>query len=98
MIKNNNESLLPEPGSFINVDVASHFCPQLLLNFTEMYPVEKWKTKGFFDGSALLDINCHWMTFEPLAPSVHLALVVIYTIVLLAVFLSNVLVIYIILW
>lgn len=74
------------------------FCHQLLQNFTEIYPVGEWKMKGFFSDSDLLDINCHWMKFEPIQPFVYFALAIIFIFVLLAGFFSNALVIYIIVW
>jgi len=82
--------------SIVNDDAS--YCHQLLQNFTEIYPVEKWKIRGFFSDSDLLNINCHWMEFEPFEPFVHFTLAVIFTIVLLAGFFSNAFVIYIIVW
>ena len=73
-------------------------CHQLLKNFTEIYPVGEWKMKGFFSDSDLMDINCHWMEFEPFQPFVYFTLAVIFIFVLLAGFFSNALVIYIIVW
>ena len=74
------------------------YCHQLLLNFTEIYPVEDWKMKGFFSDSDLFDINCHWMGFEPFEPFVYFTLAIIYIVILIAGFFSNALVIYIIVW
>ena len=73
-------------------------CRQLLRNFTEIYPVDEWKMKGFFDDSDLLDINCHWMEFEPFEPYAYFTLAITYIIVLLIGFFSNAFVIYIIVW
>ncbi len=42
----------------------------------------------------LLDIDCHWMTFEPLKPSVHYTLAIIGVLLFLVGFVSNVLVIW----
>ena len=80
------------------VDDDAPYCHQLLQNFTEIYPVEKWKIQGFFSDSDLLNINCHWMEFEPFEPFVHFTLAIIFNIVLLAGFISNAFVIYIIVW
>lgn len=38
---------------------------QLIQHFTEIYPVEQWKIKGFLSDSYLLDIAFYWMEFEP---------------------------------
>lgn len=85
-------------GSFNGYTGDIVYCVQLLQNFTEIFPVEQWKMKGFFVDSDLLAINCHWMKFEPLKPSVHFKLAVIYIIVFIAGLLSNSLVIYTIVW
>ncbi len=69
-------------------------CPQLLLNFQKVYPVEQWKAVGFFQDADLLNIDCHWMTFEPLEPSVHYSLAIIGFLIFLVGFFSNTLVIY----
>jgi len=71
-------------------------CPELLLRFKRAYPVNQWKMEGFFEDQHLLDIDCHWMTFEPTRSSVHFLLTIIYVIVFLIGFFSNSLVIYIV--
>jgi len=81
-------------GSFPN---AEQGCPiKLLQHFVQVYPVEQWKKEGFFEDDHLLDIDCHWMEFEPTRSSVHFLLAVIYVIVFLIGSLSNTLAIYII--
>jgi len=71
-------------------------CPKLLQHFKLTYPVNQWKTEGFFDDQHLLDINCHWMTFEPTRSFVHFLSIIIYVIVFLIGFLSNSFTIYIV--
>jgi hypothetical protein len=57
--------------------------------------IERWKLCGFFEDDDFLDINCHWLQFEP-APLVnHLLLVCIFVFMLLTGCLSNIIVIYI---
>jgi len=64
-------------------DDDTEYCHQLFQNFTQIFQVEEWKMKGFFDDSDLLNINCHWMEFEPFEPFVYFTMSVIYTFVLL---------------
>ncbi len=64
--------------------------------FKEVYPVEHWKKEGFFLDSALLDIDCHWMTFEPARSFTYFLMAVVYAVVFLWGFLSNIFSIYII--
>ena len=71
---------------------AGH-CPQLLQNFIIVYPVEQWKAVGFFQDSDVLDIDCHWMTFEPLESSAYFTLTIICVILFFTGFFSNALVI-----
>lgn len=72
-------------------------CPEIVLNhFTEVYPVEQWKAEGFFEDEDLLDIDCHWMKFDPIRPSVYYFMAIIYVIVFLIGFFSNIIPIYII--
>ncbi|EFX70796.1 hypothetical protein DAPPUDRAFT_346935 [Daphnia pulex] len=57
--------------------------------------IERWKLCGFFEDDDFLDINCHWLQFEP-APLVnHLLLVCIFVFILLTGCLCNIIVIYI---
>ena len=73
-------------------------CQLLLDNFTAAYPLDRWETEGWFDRHRdLLDINCHWMQFDPLRPSVHLILAVLYVAFFVVGVLANGLVIFIIL-
>lgn len=58
--------------------------------------MEEWRMKGFFEHSDLLNINSHWMELKLFQLSGHFTLAVIYTVVLLAEFSSDVLFIYII--
>lgn len=51
--------------------------------------VERWKLCGFFQDDDFLDINCHWLQFEP-APLVnHLVLFCIFVVILLVGCLCN---------
>lgn len=85
---------MDESGSLTGGDERQ--CSELTVqHFKEVYPVEQWKEKGFFEEQDLLDIPCHWMGFEPPRSSVHFTLAVIYIIVFLVGFFSNGLVIYI---
>ncbi len=71
-------------------------CPKLVEHFKKVYPVEQWKTEGFFEDEDLLDIACHWLRFDPPRPSLHFLLAVIYIIIFLIGLLGNSLVIYVI--
>jgi len=76
---------------------AGQGCPnELVQHFKEVYPVEQWKNEGFFVDSDLLDIDCHWMAFEPARPSTHFILTIAYVVVFLLGFCSNTFSIYII--
>ena len=86
------DELLNVTGS-TSPDLDAGHCPQLLQHFEKVYPVEHWKAVGFFQDPDLLDIDCHWMTFEPLEPFVHYTLSIIGVIIFLVGFVSNVLVI-----
>lgn len=68
----------------------------LIGHFISVYPVDQWKTEGFFTQDDLLDIDCHWMAFEPVRPAVHFSLAVLYLVFFLVGSFSNALVIYII--
>jgi hypothetical protein len=57
--------------------------------------IERWKLCGFFEDDDLLDINCHWLQFEPVPLVYHLLLVCIFIFILLTGCLSNIIVIYI---
>ena len=71
---------------------------QLLDNFTAAYPVDRWESEGWFDRHRdLLDINCHWLSFAPVRPSVHFGLAVLYVALCVVGALSNGLVVFIIL-
>jgi len=78
-------------------ELATENCPlEVLEHFRKVYQVQQWKEEGFFEDGDLLDIACHWMKFEPIRPSVHLLLSIIYTIVFLVGFFSNTIVIYVV--
>lgn len=84
---------MDESGSLTG---GENSCPELTVgHFKEVYPLEQWKKKGFFEEKDLLDIPCHWMGFEPPRSYVHFLLAVVYLIVFLVGFFSNSLVIYI---
>jgi len=80
--------------SFISAESAD--CYHLRQRFIQVYPVEQWKEEGFFVDEDIMDIHCHWLQFEPVRPSVHFTLAVIYAIIFVIGFLSNALVIYVI--
>ena len=72
-------------------------CPlEVLEHFRKVYKVEQWKDEGFFEDGDLLDIACHWMKFEPIRPSVHLLISIVYTIVFLVGLLSNSIIVYVV--
>ena len=70
-------------------------CEQLLEQFRLNYPIEQWKTEGFFTEDDLLDINCHWLQFQPQKPYSHFSLAVLYVFLFTVGSVSNVTVIYI---
>lgn len=67
--------------------------------FLSTYQVDRWESEGFFIKADLVDgwIDLHWMKFEPVKQSVHLALAIIYVLFFLVGSSSNALVLYIIL-
>ena len=71
-------------------------CPQIIEHFKEVYPVEQWKKEGFFEDDDLLDIACHWMKFEPVRPSVHFLLFIVFNTIFVVGFSCNAFSIYII--
>lgn len=70
-------------------------CSHLRLRFRSVYPVDVWMSEGFFTEQDLLDIDCYWLQFEPVKPTAHFSLVVLYVIIFTIGFFSNMLVIYI---
>lgn len=70
-------------------------CDLLRQRFLSVYPVSMWKSNGFFEEKDLLDINCHWLQFEPIKPSSHFMLAIIYVIVFVIGSVSNTIVVYI---
>lgn len=57
--------------------------------------IERWKLCGFFEDEDFLDINCHWLQFEPVPLINHLLLICLFIFILLAGCLCNFIVIYI---
>lgn len=80
----------------LSTNVTNKNCPHNLQHFKEVYPVNQWKAEGFFEDADLLDIDCHWMAFEPVKASVHFLLAFLYIVVFLVGFFSNTLIAYII--
>lgn len=72
-------------------------CSILREQFVSQYPVEIWKSNGFFQDADLMAINCHWLQFEPTKPLAHFVLAAIYVVVFAIGSVSNVVVIYILL-
>lgn len=57
--------------------------------------IERWKLCGFFQDDDFLDINCHWLQFEPEPLVNHLVLVCIFIIILLTGCFCNLVTVYI---
>lgn len=72
-------------------------CQLLREKFASIYPISVWKTNGFFQDVDLLEINCHWLQFEPTKPSSHFLLAIVYVAVFVVGCVSNTLVVYILL-
>lgn len=70
-------------------------CDFLRQRFQLLYPVDLWKSEGFFNDADLLDINCHWLQFEPIKPMTHLTMAIVYIGLFIVGAASNALVIYI---
>ena len=81
----------------ISVEGGPADCDWLRQKFVSLYPINVWKSDGFFDDADLMDINCHWLQFEPTRPATHLFLAAIYVVVFAVGCVSNVIVIYILL-
>ena len=69
-------------------------CDFLRQRFKSHYPVDLWKSEGFYDDADLLDINCHWLQFDPVKPTAHFTLAFIYIGLFIVGAVSNALVIY----
>ena len=67
----------------------------LLVRFRANYPIDEWKTEGFFKEDDLLEINCFWYQFNPIPITHHLLLGIIFILLFLVGSLSNATVIYI---
>lgn len=72
-------------------------CDWLRERFVSLYPISVWKSDGFFDDADLMDINCHWLQFEPTRPSAHFLLAIVYVVVFAIGCVSNMVVVYILL-
>ena len=68
----------------------------LIEKFISSYPVDKWKSEGFFTNDDILDINCHWLGFNPVRPVIHFGLAIAYVAFFFVGWTFNALVIYII--
>ena len=82
---------------FENSTSASVECDLKRQKFISVYPVDIWKSEGFFEDADVFIINCHWLQFEPIKPSIHLSLAIVYIVIFAIGSFSNVLVIYILL-
>lgn len=80
-----------------NSTVVNVECDLKRQKFVSIYPVDLWKSEGFFEDADLFIINCHWLQFEPIKPSIHLTLAILYVVIFAIGSFSNVLVIYILL-
>lgn len=80
-----------------NSSFSSAECELTRQKFVSIYPVDLWKTEGFFEDADLFVINCHWLQFEPIKPSIHLTMAILYLVIFVVGSFSNVLVIYILL-
>jgi len=78
------------------MNINSSKCPEIVQQFKGVYPVEQWTKEGFFEENDLLDVDCHWLAFEPPHQSVHFSLAIIYVVIFLVGFFSNTFTIYII--
>lgn len=72
-------------------------CDLLRKQFVVLYPVDAWKSNGFFDDADLMDINCHWLQFKPARPAAHFMLAIIYAVVFVIGLVSNIAIVYILL-
>ena len=70
-------------------------CSLLRVRFRTVYPIDKWKSEGYFTDDDLLDIDCYWMQFEPITPAAHFILAILYVIIFIIGCTSNAIVIYI---
>lgn len=78
------------------MNINSSECSELVQYFKDVYPVKQWAAKGFFEENDLLDVDCHWLTFDPPQPSVHIWMAIIYIIIFAVGFVSNTFTIYVI--
>lgn len=101
MNRTENNSLIfidvDETTTTTTIQVQASKCQLLRETFVSVYPVSVWKSEGFFDDADLLEINCHWLQFEPTKPSAHFLLAIIYVAVFVVGCVSNTLVVYILL-
>lgn len=62
--------------------------------FKSVYPVEEWKSLGFFTEDFLYDINEHWLQFDPPTKTSHYTLAAMYAIIMTIGVVGNCLVIF----
>ncbi|XP_022205432.2 opsin, ultraviolet-sensitive [Nilaparvata lugens] len=55
---------------------------QTMERFKQLYPVESWKSEGFFTDEYLYMINPHWLQFDPPSHTAHYILAAAYFIVM----------------
>lgn len=77
-------------------NINSSLCPELVQRFKDVYPLKQWAAEGFFEENDLLDVDCHWLKFDPPRPSVNFFLAIIYVIIFVVGFVSNSFTIYVI--
>lgn len=82
----------------VELERGNYNCPLLRDRFLKVWPVDEWKAKGFLkENDTLLErIPCHWLQFDPVKPSVHFGLALVYVIYFIVGIFGNGLVIYII--
>lgn len=88
-----NQSEIVEETKLSNDSLRFH-CGLLREEFRSKYPVEDWKSVGFFSEADFSMINCHWLQFEPQKPFHHFALAILYVAIFLVGFMANFIVIY----
>lgn len=80
----------------VNEDPGQAICPWLVgFQFQYSSLIERWKLNGFFQEEDFLDINCHWLQFEPAPLVKHLILVCIFFLILVIGCFCNAVVVYI---
>ena len=98
MMNNQSEYIENSNGTYVGGSEieAWDICPWLedyRSNHSSL--IERWKLGGFFQDQDLIDINCHWLQFDPPPLLNHIVLIVLLSTILLTGCVANGITVYI---